>query len=85
MQLVSRLQDLANPKGYIVVYPTDIRCKEGDEVREGDTIADNKLERDRLTKQRTSLELHIKNLKDQPIRQPFEPKKSVPSQPIRFA
>ena len=62
--------------------PSFLKIKEGDEVREGDIITDNKLERDRLTKQRTSLELRMKNLKDQPIHQPFEPKKPVPSKPL---
>jgi myosin heavy subunit len=59
-----------------------LQVKEGDPVKEGDTITDNKRERDRLTQQRKSIRLHIQNLKDKAVHQPFEPKKPIPSKPL---
>src|SRR5579883_3591686 len=42
--------------------PSFLLVKEGAQVTVGDTITDNKLERDRLKQQRQSVELHIQNL-----------------------
>ncbi len=59
-----------------------LQVKEGDQIKEGDVITDNKRERDRLTQQRKSVSLHIQNLKDKAIPQPFEPKSPIPSKPL---
>ncbi|MBD2770677.1 hypothetical protein [Iningainema tapete] len=47
--------------------------KEGQEIKVGDTITDNKLERDRLNKQRQAVTLQIDNLKSKPIPEPIKP------------
>ncbi|MUG92744.1 hypothetical protein F7734_09900 [Scytonema sp. UIC 10036] len=62
--------------------PSYLLIKEGDEIKEGQTISDNKLERDRLLKQRKSVELQINNLKSKPILQPTKPTPPQQSNPI---
>ncbi|MBO3463597.1 hypothetical protein G7B40_016900 [Aetokthonos hydrillicola Thurmond2011] len=62
--------------------PSFLQVKEGDIVKEGDVIVDNKLERNRLIKQRQSIELHIENLKAKIIHLPFEPKEPLPGKPL---
>ena len=62
--------------------PTFLQVKEGQEIREGDTITDNKLERERLEREKKSIGLHIENLKSKSIHKPFDPKASIPSKPL---
>ncbi|MEC4819390.1 MAG: hypothetical protein SAK29_39895 [Scytonema sp. PMC 1069.18] len=62
--------------------PSFLFVKEGQQLKEGDTISDNKPERDRLVKQRSSILLQIDNLKSQKITQPTPPKEPLPVQPI---
>ncbi len=56
--------------------PDFLKVKEGDEIREGQVLADNTTERERLERQRKSVALQIKNLKSKTIPKPFEPKTS---------
>ncbi|KAF3888107.1 MULTISPECIES: hypothetical protein [Nostocales] len=62
--------------------PSYLLIREGDEIKEGQTISDNKLERDRLLKQRKSVELQINNLKAKPIFKPNPPTALQQSNPI---
>ncbi len=59
-----------------------LQVKEGERIKEGDVITDNRRERDRLTQQRKSISLRIQNLKDKAIYTPFEPKSPIPSKPL---
>ncbi|MDF5723699.1 MAG: hypothetical protein PUP91_25185 [Rhizonema sp. PD37] len=62
-----------------------LQVKEGERIKVGDVITDNKRERDRLTQQRQSISLRIQNLKDKAIYTPFEPKSPIPSKPLPSA
>ncbi len=62
--------------------PTFLQVKEGQEIRSGDTITDNKLERERLEREKKSIGLHIENLKSRSIHKPFDPKAPIPSKPL---
>ncbi len=59
-----------------------LRVREGDQIKEGDVITDNKRERDRLTQQKKSITLHIENLKSKAIHKPLDPKSPLPSKPL---
>ncbi len=59
-----------------------LRVKEGERIKEGDVITDNRRERARLTQQRKSLSLRIQSLKDKAIYKPFEPRAPIPSKPL---
>lgn len=68
--------------------PSFLLVKEGAQVTVGDTITDNKLERDRLKQQRQSVELHIQNLESKTTQKPLSlklppPVKSLP--PANYA
>lgn len=65
--------------------PSYLLVKEGDSIKENQTISDNKLERDRLLKQRKSVELQVNNLKAKPILQPVKPTPAPQSNPIPAA
>jgi hypothetical protein len=54
--------------------PSHLKVKEGEEIKEGDILADNSLERDRLNGQRKALLMELDNLKKKVVNQPFEPK-----------
>ncbi|MFB2772279.1 hypothetical protein ACE1AT_23770 [Pelatocladus sp. BLCC-F211] len=54
--------------------PSFLKVKVGQEIKQGDIITDNSIERNRLNKQRQSLQLQIDNLKLKSIPKPFEPK-----------
>ncbi|KOP26552.1 hypothetical protein AMR41_09795 [Hapalosiphon sp. MRB220] len=54
--------------------PSFLKVKVGQEIKQGDIISDNSIERNRLNKQRQSLQLQIDNLKSKNIPKPFEPK-----------
>ncbi|MCP6761923.1 MAG: hypothetical protein NHB32_24955 [Fischerella sp. CENA71] len=54
--------------------PSFLKVKVGQEIKQGDIITDNSIERNRLNKQRQSLQLQIDNLKSKNIPKPFEPK-----------
>ncbi len=55
--------------------PEFLLVKVGQEIKQGDVISDNALERSRLDKQRKSLLLQINNIKAKTIPKPTEPKK----------
>jgi hypothetical protein len=57
-----------------VENPSFLKVKEGDFIKSGQIITDNSIERNRLNKQRQSLQLQIDNLKSKNIPKPFEPK-----------
>lgn len=59
-----------------------LQVKEGERIKEGDVITDNRRERYRLTQQRKSLSLRIQSLKDKAIYTPSEPKAAIPSKPL---
>ncbi|WP_290881482.1 hypothetical protein [Fischerella sp.] len=54
--------------------PSFLKVKLGQKIKQGDIISDNSIERNRLNKQRQSLQLQIDNLKSKSIPKPFEPK-----------
>ncbi|MEA5595706.1 hypothetical protein [Rivularia sp. UHCC 0363] len=58
--------------------PTHLKVKEGEEIKIGQIIADNSIERDRLSKQRQSILLQINNLKSKPIPAPIKPSPPPP-------
>ncbi|WP_223280274.1 hypothetical protein [Nostoc sp. PA-18-2419] len=60
-----------------VESPSFLKVKVGQEIRQGDIITDNSLERTRLEKQKKSVTLQIDNLKNKAIPKPFEPKQPV--------
>ena len=62
-----------------------LQVKEGERIKEGDVITDNKRERDRLTQQRKSISLRIQSLKDKSIYTPFSPRVPIPSKPLPSA
>lgn len=75
-QLVSKtLQNRPLNLTVSVDSPEFLLVKVGQEIKKGDIISDNSLERERLDKQRKSLLLQINNLKTKTIPTPSEPKK----------
>ncbi|WP_211293115.1 hypothetical protein, partial [Brunnivagina elsteri] len=58
--------------------PSHLKVKEGEEIRIGQIIADNSIERERLRKQRQSVTLQIDNLKSKPIPAPIKPTATPP-------
>lgn len=58
--------------------PSFLKVKEGQEVRQGDALIDNTLERQRLDRQRKGITLQIDNLKSKLLPKPFEPKTTPP-------
>lgn len=57
--------------------PSFLKVKVGQQIKQGDVISDNSLERTRLEKQKKSVTLQIDNLKNKAIPKPFEPKQPV--------
>ncbi|PHJ59020.1 hypothetical protein VF14_13690 [Nostoc linckia z18] len=57
--------------------PSFLKVKVGQEIKQGDVISDNSIERDRLDKQKKSVTLQIDNLKSKTIPEPFKPKESL--------
>lgn len=57
--------------------PSFLKVKVGQEIKQGDVISDNSLERTRLDKQKKSVTLQIDNLKNKAIPKPFEPKQTI--------
>lgn len=57
--------------------PSFLKVKVGQQIKQGDVISDNSLERSRLDKQKQSVKLQIDNLKGKAIPKPFEPKLTV--------
>lgn len=75
-QLVSKtLQNRPLNLTVSVDSPEFLLVKVGQEIKKGDVISDNSLERSRLDKQRKSLLLQINNLKTKTIPAPLSPKK----------
>ena len=62
--------------------PEFLLVKVGQEIKQGDVISDNALERSRLDKQRKSLLLQINNIKAKTIPAPSEPKKPLMLVPL---
>lgn len=62
--------------------PSFLKVKVGQEIKQGDIISDNSLERDRLSKQKKSITLQIDNLKSKTIPEPFKPKASLGLKPL---
>jgi hypothetical protein len=58
--------------------PSFLKVKEGQEVKQGDALIDNLLERQRLERQRKAVVLQIDNLKSKLLPKPFEPKATPP-------
>jgi hypothetical protein len=65
--------------------PSHLKVKEGEEIRIGQIIADNSIERERLSKQRQSIVLQIENLKSKPIPTPIKPTLPPPIAPLPAA
>jgi hypothetical protein len=61
-----------------VAEPNDLKIKEGQEIKEGDTIADRTRERLRLNSQKASLNLSLQRLRTMTINAPTPPM-SVPT------
>ncbi|WP_373527381.1 hypothetical protein [Nostoc sp.] len=57
--------------------PSFLKVKVGQQIKQGDVISDNSLERSRLDKQKQSVKLQVDNLKGKAIPKPFEPKLTV--------
>jgi multidrug resistance efflux pump len=76
-QLVSKAPNQNRPLNLTISVdsPEFLLVKVGQEIKKGDVISDNRLERSRLDKQRKSLFLQINNLKTKTIPTPSEPKK----------
>lgn len=72
---------LENPSSYqrilklsvTVDHPSFLKVRLGDALKENQVIADNTNERNRLLRQRESVQLQINNLKSQPILKPTPP------------
>ena len=62
--------------------PSFLKVKLGQEIKKGDVISDNSLERDRLSKQKQSITLQIDNLKGKAIPKPFDPKQPIGVKPL---
>jgi hypothetical protein len=60
-----------------VESPSFLKVRVGQEIRQGDIISDNSLERTRLEKQKASVTLQIDNLKSKAIPEPFKPTKPL--------
>ena len=58
--------------------PSFLKVKEGQEIKQGNMLIDNTLERDRLDRQRKSVTLQVDNLKSKILPKPFEPKVPPP-------
>lgn len=58
--------------------PSFLKVKEGQQIKQGDMLIDNTLERERLDRQRRSVMLQIDNLKSKTLPKPFEPKPAPP-------
>jgi hypothetical protein len=58
--------------------PSFLKVKEGQEVRQGDALIDNLIERQRLDRQRKAVTLQIDNLKSKLLPKPFEPRTAPP-------
>ena len=58
--------------------PSFLKVKEGQQIKQGDMLIDNTLERERLNRQRKSVTLQIDNLKSKLLPKPFEPKAPPP-------
>ncbi|MHC5763438.1 HlyD family secretion protein [Nostoc sp.] len=58
--------------------PSFLKVKEGQQIKQGDMLIDNTLERERLDRQRKSVTLQIDNLKSKILPKPFEPKTPPP-------
>lgn len=76
-QLVSKTPNQNRPLNLTISVdsPEFLIVKVGQEIKKGDLISDNRLERSRLDKQRKSLLLQINNLKTKTIPAPLSPKK----------
>ena len=57
--------------------PSFLKVKVGQQIKQGDVISDNSLERSRLDKQKQSVKLQVDNLKSKAIPKPFEPRLTV--------
>jgi multidrug resistance efflux pump len=85
-QLVSKtLQNRPLNLTVSVDSPEFLLVKVGQEIKKGDVISDNSLERERLDKQRKSLLLQINNIKTKTIPSPSEPKKPPTLVPLPSA
>ncbi len=62
--------------------PSHLKVSIGQEIKAGQVISDNTIERDRLLRQRQSIELQIQNLKSKPIPKPAPPASPPPLSPI---
>ncbi|MBD2773978.1 hypothetical protein [Iningainema tapete] len=62
--------------------PEFLKVKEGQQIKEGDTISDNSVERDRLLRHRKGITLQVDNLKAKPIPVPSPPSKMPAVKPI---
>ncbi|MHC5821857.1 MAG: HlyD family secretion protein [Nostoc sp.] len=62
--------------------PSFLKVKVGQQIKQGDVISDNSLERSRLDKQKKSVSLQIDNLKSKIIPQPFKPTQSLGLKPL---
>ncbi|MBD2458412.1 hypothetical protein H6G80_30640 [Nostoc sp. FACHB-87] len=60
-----------------VESPSFLKVRVGQEIKTGDIISDNTTERDRLSKQKKSVQLQIENLKSKIIPEPFKPTKPL--------
>lgn len=74
-KLVSKTENRPLNLTISVDSPEFLLVKVGQEIKKGDVISDNSLERSRLDKQRKSLLLQINNIKAKTIPVPSEPKK----------
>lgn len=57
--------------------PSFLKVKVGQQIKQGDVISDNSLERSRLDKQKTSVKLQVDNLKGKAIPKPYAPRLTV--------
>lgn len=62
--------------------PSYLLVRVGQKIAKGDVISDNSTERDRLLKQRQSITLQIRNLKDKAIPKPFKPTAALGPKPL---
>jgi hypothetical protein len=65
-----------------VENPSFLKVKVGQEIKKGDIISDNSLERERLEKQKKSVTLQIENLKGKAIPKPFDLKQPIGLKPL---
>ncbi|MBD2773195.1 hypothetical protein [Iningainema tapete] len=65
--------------------PSFLKVQPGEEITVGQVISDNTIERDRLNKQRSAIELQIKNLQSKDIPKPVVPEKLLPAKVLPAA